>query len=69
MKYVEKYGWAREATDDNKIRRMRFARWITDATNTHSEYVILIAFPRQQVFRESASLLRHTYIASVVNHT
>jgi len=27
------------------IRRMHFACWITKATNTHSEYVILIAFP------------------------
>ena len=41
---VEEYGRARQATDDNIIRRM--ARWISKATNTHSEYVILIAFPR-----------------------
>ena len=26
------------------IRRMRFECWIPKATNTHSEYVILIAF-------------------------
>jgi len=32
-----------EATDDNRIRCMRFACWITKATNTHSEYAILIA--------------------------
>jgi hypothetical protein len=44
--YVEKYGTARQATDDNIIQRMRFACWITKATDTHSEYVILIAFPR-----------------------
>jgi len=30
---------------DNTKKRMRFARWITKATDTHSEYVILIAFP------------------------
>jgi len=30
------------------IRRMHFACWITRATETHSEYVILMAFPRQQ---------------------
>ena len=29
-------------------RRMHIARWIPKATNTHSKYVILIAFPRQQ---------------------
>jgi hypothetical protein len=30
------------------IRRMRIACWITKATDTHSEYIILIAFPRRQ---------------------
>jgi hypothetical protein len=38
---VKKYGRASEATDDNIIWRMRFACWITKATDTHSEYVIL----------------------------
>jgi hypothetical protein len=37
---VEKHGTARQATDDNTIRRMRFACWITNATDTHSEYAI-----------------------------
>jgi len=41
---VEKCGTARKATDDNIIRRMRFARWMAKATDTHSEYAILIAF-------------------------
>ena len=27
------------------IRHMRIARWTLKATNTHSEYVILIDFP------------------------
>ena len=49
---MEKYGTARQATHDNIIRRMRIACWITKATDTHSEYVILIAFPRQQWLRE-----------------
>jgi hypothetical protein len=43
--YVEKYGRARWASDENRIRRMRIACWITKATDTHSEYVILTAFP------------------------
>jgi len=30
--------------------RMRIASWIPDATSTHSEYVILNAFPLQQLF-------------------
>jgi len=40
------------------IWRMRSSRWITKATNTPSEYVILIAFPRQQWLRERVSELR-----------
>jgi hypothetical protein len=42
---VEKYGRAGQPTDGNIIRRMLFARWMD--TDTHSEYVMLIAFPRQ----------------------
>jgi hypothetical protein len=55
---VEKYGTARQVTDDNIIRRMRFAYRITKATDTHTKYLILIAFPRQQWLRERASILR-----------
>jgi len=58
---VEKYGRAGQATDDNKIRRMRIACWITKTTVTYSEYVILIAFPLQQWLRESTSTLRAPY--------
>jgi hypothetical protein len=63
---VEKCGGTRETRNDNITRRMRFARWITKATDTHSEYVIFIDFPRQQLFRERASILRYTYIACLV---
>jgi hypothetical protein len=45
------------------IWRMRIACWIPKATNTHSEYVILIDFPMQQWLPERASMLRYTYIA------
>jgi hypothetical protein len=55
-----------QATDDNITRRMRFACWITKATDRHLEYVILIAFTRQQWFRERALILRYTYIACLV---
>jgi len=51
---LEKCCIARRATDDTIIRRMPFACWITKATNTHSECVILIAFPLQQWLRERA---------------
>jgi hypothetical protein len=63
----KKYGTARQATDDNIIRRMRFACWIAKATDTHSQYVILIAFTRQQWLRERALMLRYTYIACLVS--
>jgi hypothetical protein len=33
------------------------------ATDTHSEYVILIAFPLQQWLNKRATLLRHRHIA------
>jgi hypothetical protein len=33
---VEKYGTSGQATDNNKIRRMRFACWIPKATHTHT---------------------------------
>jgi hypothetical protein len=44
-------------------RRKRRACWITKATDTQSEYVILIFFPRQQWVRERAIALRYTYTA------
>jgi len=43
------------------MRRMRFACWITKATDIHSELVILIAFPQQQWLRESTSMLLCAY--------
>jgi len=48
------------------IWRMRIACWITKATSTHSEYVILTAFPLQQWLQECTSMLRNTYIACLV---
>jgi len=46
---MEKYYTTRQATHDNIIRRMRLECWATNVTNTHSEYVIIIAFPRQNM--------------------
>jgi hypothetical protein len=40
-----KYVTARQSTDDNMVWRMRFAYRTNKAMNTHSEYVILVAFP------------------------
>ena len=40
--------------------------WVTKATNTHSEYGILVTFPHQQWLREGTSMLRYAYIACLV---
>jgi hypothetical protein len=48
------------------IWRMRVAWWIIKATNTHSEYVILIAFRLQQWLHERASMSRDMLIACPV---
>ena len=45
---LEKYDRTGQVTDDSIIRRIPSACWITKATNSHSEYVIVIAFLQQQ---------------------
>jgi hypothetical protein len=60
---VEKYCTVGQATDDSITRRMRCACWITKATDTHLEFVLLIDFSLQLWLRERATMLRHTYIA------
>jgi hypothetical protein len=50
------------------ILGMRIACWIPKATNTHSQYVTLIAFPLQQWLHERASMLRYTYVACLFLH-
>jgi hypothetical protein len=44
---------------------MHIACW-TKAAKTHSEYVILIAFPLQQWLHKHTTLLRYTFIAHLV---
>ena len=48
------------------IWRMLIACWITKPTDTNSEYVILIDFPRQKWLRERTSMLHYTYFASFI---
>jgi hypothetical protein len=48
------------------IWRMRFACWITKATDTHSECVIL-TFSQQQLLGKRTSILQYTYFESFVN--
>jgi hypothetical protein len=63
---VEKCGRARLATDDNIARCMCIIRWITKATDTHSDYVILTAFGKKKWLSESASVLGYTYISCCI---
>jgi len=44
------------------IWRMRIACWVPKGTDTHSDYIILIAFPQQYWLRESAPVYRSAYI-------
>ena len=51
---------------------MRLACWIPKATHTythtHTEYVILIDFPRQQWLCDRVTLLRNTCTACLVSY-
>jgi hypothetical protein len=49
------------------IWRMRVACWVPTATKTHSEYVTLIALPRQQWLHERATMIHCMYIPCLVN--
>ena len=63
---VDKYSTARQATDDNILRRMRFARWVNKITYTHSEYVVLIAFHTNRGYVNALQCYIYIYIACLV---
>jgi len=52
--------------DDKLTGHMHFVFWITNATNTHSEYVIFIVFPQERWLLERASVLHYTYTATLL---
>jgi hypothetical protein len=62
----KKYCKTGQVTDENIIRPMCIAFWITKTTNTHSEYVILIAFPLQLWLHRRVSMYRYIYILCLV---
>ena len=45
---------------------MRIAYWISNATNTHSEYITRIAFSLQHLLHEHVSMLRYMYTACLL---
>ena len=61
---MEKYGRARQAIDDNVIRRMRFAYRVTKATDTQTEYVIIIAFLQLEWLHKHASVTLYVHCLS-----
>ena len=63
---MEKYCTAGQATD-NIIWRMRFACWVTETTDTHSEHVILIAFPMQQWFRALLNVTVYVHMSVLLS--
>ena len=66
---MEKFGTAKQSTDDNITVRKRISCQTSKATHTHAEYVtiITITFPLLRWLEERSSMLRHAYIACDVN--
>jgi len=59
------YFTCRLATEDNIMRRMRLAYWITKVTETHPEYVILISFTSPpMVKRTRLNVMLYVYCLS-----
>jgi hypothetical protein len=65
---VEKCCRAGQVTDENIVRSMRITCWIPKATNTHSEYVIVIALLLQQLLQDSTAVLGYTYITCLFTY-
>ena len=48
--------------------KMQFAFWVGKARiQTHSQYLMIISFPRHQWLREDATLLCHSFIACIID--
>ena len=62
---MEKFGTARLPTEDNIIRRMRIARWITKVTDTHSEYVILLTLHSNNGYLKASQCYVYMYLACI----
>ena len=56
MRLYREIWYSQTCKDNNLIRRMRLAFFITTATDTHSELVILVTFTRQSWLQENASM-------------
>jgi hypothetical protein len=67
IEWKSNVGWGRTQMN---VRRMRFACWILKATNTHSEYEILNAFPLQKWLPESPQcyVINTLFLLSLANN-
>jgi hypothetical protein len=66
---MEKYGTATKGIDEKIIWSTRFTCWINKTIDIHSEYIILIAFPRQCCLHKSISMVPHyMYTACLVRN-
>jgi len=63
---VEEYGKPEQATDDNIIRRVRFACWVTKAIDRRPDYLILIVFRGSSDFATAPPCYVNTHIASLI---
>ena len=59
---MKKHSRTRQAPDDNITWGTHIARWMTKATDTHSDYEIYTAFPVQQRLHGHASVFRYMYV-------
>ena len=57
---------AERGRSEMTIWRMRIACWVPNATNTHSDYLMLIVLSLQQLLHERTSMLRYRHIACLV---
>jgi hypothetical protein len=57
MDNVEEFSRGRQVICDSVKQRIRFACWLSNAADTHSEYVILMAVARKQWLSESEIIL------------
>jgi hypothetical protein len=58
--------WGKYCRIGQATWHMRIACWITKAINIYTHYEIVVAFPEQQWFYAFASMLRCTYISSLI---
>ena len=61
---MEKYDTFGQATNDNKIRRLRLALWMNKAADTSWEYAKFLAFPRQNDYANAP----HCYVDMYIDY-